>query len=202
MATFPDREADIMALAMELLAGLNAHPEVYPAPPVLAGSLSGRINAVLAKQAAVMEAKAVLEQKVEAKNVDLASLVQGMKDDFSYAEVTTHMDDELLKLIGWGAHKAATPLAPPGQALELRIADEGPGTIALAWRKPLEGGAVQAYRVQRLKPGASVWFEVGMAFEPEIELGDQERGLEFSYRVVASNKAGNATPSNVVTAVL
>ena len=57
-------------------------------------------------------------------------------------------------------------------------------------------------RVQRLKPGASDWFDVGMAFEEKIELAGQERGLEFSYRVVSSNKAGSATPSNTVMAVL
>jgi hypothetical protein len=41
-----------------------------------------------------------------------------------------------------------------------------------------------------------------MAMESEVMLNGQEAGVEFEYRVIAVNKAGEGLPSNIVRAVL
>jgi hypothetical protein len=43
---------------------------------------------------------------------------------------------------------------------------------------------------------------VGMAVESEATLNNQVRSKDLEYRVIATNKAGESTPSNTVSAVL
>ena len=43
---------------------------------------------------------------------------------------------------------------------------------------------------------------VHMAIESEATLNNQERGKDWEYRVIATNKAGESIPSNTVSAVL
>ena len=202
MATFPRSEAEILKLAMEMLSGFTAHPDIYPAPPVPAGSLSGRINTALSKIDLAKEAQAAAEEATKVKDEAMEALEQAMKDDLRYAELTVHGDDEKLKLLGWAGRHAKTALEPPTQAQALRAAEQGVDWIRLVWQKPAAGGPVQLYRVQRLKPDADEWFDVGSSIETECTLEHQERGLEFTYWVIATNKAGDAMPSNIVKAVL
>lgn len=202
MATFPTKEAEVLSLAMEIMYGLTAHPDIYPSPPVLPGSLSGRINTAIAKSDIAKEKQAAAEEATKEKQAAFAELEQGMKDILRYAEVTVHMDDEKLKLLGWSAHRAKQTLEPPTQAQALRAAEQGLDWIRLAWLKPAGGGPVQLYRVQRLKPDEDQWFDVGSSIETECKIEHQERGLEFTYWVIATNKAGDALPSNIVKAVL
>ena len=49
---------------------------------------------------------------------------------------------------------------------------------------------------------AGDWMLVHMAVESEATLNNQERGKDWEYRVIATNKAGESTPSNTVAAVL
>lgn len=50
--------------------------------------------------------------------------------------------------------------------------------------------------------GGGDWADVGMAVDSEITLNGQEPGVEFEYRVIAVNKAGEGPASNIVRAVL
>jgi hypothetical protein len=74
--------------------------------------------------------------------------------------------------------------------------------VLLDWKEPSGGGRVAAYKVQRRKKGDTSWADVGTAIESELTLTGQERGVEWEYRVVAVNKAGEGEPSNTVAAVL
>ena len=69
-------------------------------------------------------------------------------------------------------------------------------------REPADGGAVAAYKIERRERPAGDWMLVNMAVESEATLNNQERGKEWEYRVVATNKAGESVPSNTVAAVL
>ena len=69
-------------------------------------------------------------------------------------------------------------------------------------RTPIDGGAVQAYKVHRCEQPADVWSDIAPALKPEPKLEDQARGKELEYRVLAVNKAGEGEPSNTVMAVL
>jgi len=49
---------------------------------------------------------------------------------------------------------------------------------------------------------AGDWLDVGASVEPEVTLHAQENGVEWEYRVIAVNKAGDGPASNIVRAVL
>jgi hypothetical protein len=74
------------------------------------------------------------------------------------------------------------------------------GFAFLNWKKPVDGGAVAAYKIQRRLRPDGPWLDIGMAIESEITLTNQERGKEWEYRVLAVNKAGEGEPSNIVMA--
>jgi len=63
-------------------------------------------------------------------------------------------------------------------------------------------GAASAYKVQRARSGKDKWTPAGTAVHTTIVLKDQERGVEWQYRVIAVNRAGEGMESNVMTAVL
>ena len=202
MAQFPRREADIAALADKMARGLARHTEVFPAPPVEPDTLEASLAEYAAARAKAITVAAAAEQATGEKGEALERLVGQMKVDLRYAEAVTDADSDKLRLIGWGARRPRRRLEPPGQAARLEILHEGPGWIALDWDAPPEGGKVAAYKVQRSRRGEGRWENAGMAVETAITLKDQERGVEWEYRVIAFNRAGQGRDSNVVTAVL
>ena len=64
--------------------------------------------------------------------------------DLRYAENTVGMDDNKLKLLGWGGRKAPSALDVPGQCRVLEAPREGEGWIFLDWKAPVGGGKVAA----------------------------------------------------------
>ncbi len=63
-------------------------------------------------------------------------------------------------------------------------------------------GRVRYYEVQRTERGKDGWRIEGATTDTFIQLDNQERGVEWAYRVIAFNKEGRGTDSNVVVAVL
>jgi hypothetical protein len=202
MANFPSREAEVLALAQELGAGLTTHTDIYPAPPISPTALGTVVGDYIEAKDAAVAAQATAEQAIAAKDEALQALVDDMKADLRYAENTVDYDDAKLKLLGWGGRKAKTSLVPPGQARSLEAPREGEGWIYLDWKEPAEGGKVAAYRIERRQRPEGPWGDIAMAMESEATLADQQRGIEWEYRIVAVNKAGEGTPSNTVMAVL
>ena len=55
MARFPSREAEVAALASEMINGLTEHAEDFPAPPIGVAELQARLDAYRnAHEAAVL----------------------------------------------------------------------------------------------------------------------------------------------------
>ena len=202
MAQFPRREADISVLADEIARGLARHTDVFPAPPVAPDTLETSLAGYSDARNKAIAATAAAEQATREKGEALERLVGQMKADLRYAEAVTEGDNDKLRLIGWGARRPKRPLQPPGQAARLEILHEGPDWIALDWDAPPEGGKVAAYKVQRSQRGKDRWETAGISIETAITLKEQERGVEWEYRVIAFNRAGQGRDSNVVTAVL
>lgn len=114
-----------------------------------------------------------------------------------------NFDDAKLTAIGWGGRAAGTALEAPGQARSLEAPSQGEGWVFLDWKKPADGGAVSAYKIERRERPAGDWALINMAIESEATLNNQERGKDWGeYRVIATNKAGESTPSNTVAVVL
>jgi hypothetical protein len=202
MASFPLREADIVALAHDIATGLAAHPEIYPAPPFGPDQINAAIAAVAAAHDTAVNASAQAKQATGAKDEALDTLVEMMKANLRYAESATRFDGGKLELLGWGAPRNRTPTGLPGQVRTLEVLREGKGWVFLDWKEPGEGGQPAAYKVQRRKPGVTDWVDVGIAVESEVTLNGQESGVELEYQVIALNKAGEGPASNIVRAVL
>ena len=116
MARFPSKEAEVFALAQEMMTGLAANAAVYPSPPVTVAGLGAAFGAYMTANSAAVAAQAAAEQATAAKDEALEALTDGMKADLRYAENTVNFDDDQLKLIGWGGRKARTLLEAPTQA--------------------------------------------------------------------------------------
>jgi hypothetical protein len=151
---------------------------------------------------AAVAAMAAAEQATTTKDEALQTLVDAMKADLRYAETTVDFDDDQLKRIGWGGRKQKTSLEVPGQARSLEAPRQGEGWIFLDWKEPIDGGKPAAYKIQRRQRPEGAWVEVSMAIESEITLSDQTRGVEWEFRIIAVNKAGEGLSSNTVMAVL
>ena len=202
MAQFPKHEAQIVALAESLKAGLISNPAVFPAPPVMGIGIGIRRNQFLTARDAQLAAVAAAEAATTAKDAALETLTEAMKTDLRYAENTVHFDDDKLQLIGWAGKKAPTPLAVPGQPRLLEAPKQGAGWVFLDWKAPNDGGKPAAYTVQRRHRPDGPWDTVATAILTEITLVDQPTATELEYKVIAVNKTGTGPESNTVMAVL
>jgi len=202
MPRFPKKEADILALAERLYAGLWANATIYPRPPVRVLFLRWTTNRYMSFRDTAMAKQAAAEQAVTVKNEALEDLAEAMKADIRYAENTVDYDDDKLKLIGWSGRKSRRPLAPPGQPRSLEAPRQGEGWVFLDWKKPADGGRPAAYKVMRRQRPAGPWEAIATAVITEATLVDQPRSAELEYRIIAVNKTGEGEPSNSVMVVL
>lgn len=202
MAQFPSKEAEIAALARQMVSGLEANDATYPNPPVEPKDLDEALEAYLTTREDATAARAEASQAVAVKDEALQALTDAMKADLRYAENTVDFEDEPLRLLGWGGRKAGTSLQSPGQPRALEAPRQGDGWIFLDWKAPVDGGAVAVYKVERRDRADGTWSQAGVSMESEITLSNQDRGTEWEYRVVALNRAGESEPSNAVMAVL
>ena len=202
MARFPRTEAEIVALAQDIIGGLTANSATYPAPPTAPADLQALLDSFVTLSDDAVAARAVSEQATATKEAGLEEMTNAMQSVLRYAENTVEFDDDQLKLLGWGGRRARTPLELPGQPRTLEAPRQGDGWIFLDWKKPADGGQVAAYKIERREVPDGAWLEVKTAFESETTLTGQERGKQSEYRILAANKAGDSTPSNTVSAVL
>ncbi|HWP38186.1 MAG TPA: fibronectin type III domain-containing protein [Gemmatimonadales bacterium] len=201
---FPTREAEILRLANDIAAGLAAHADVFPSPPFTPADFQQAFAEHDSAREVSIQTRAAAAQSTEAKQKSLSKVEDMSKSVIRYAENVTGGDDGKLQLLGWGGRRPRTPfvLEPPGQVRTLEVIREGKDWVFLDWKEPLEGGEVAAYRVQRRKRDGGDWADAGMSVESEVTLNGQEAGVEYEYRVVAVNKAGEGAPSNIARAVL
>ncbi|MBC6475156.1 MAG: fibronectin type III domain-containing protein [Hormoscilla sp. GM102CHS1] len=203
MAKFPRTELEVIALANGLIAGLTANSTVYPSPPLTIEELTANLNKVIASQNATIAATAAAKEATIAKNEALEMLTDNLKRVLRYAENTVNYSDEKLELLGWGGRSRPSSQGAPGQVRSLKIVSQRPAWIALDWKAPTEGGPVKAYKVQRrITAEENEPVDVGTALESKIALVNQPRGKELIYQAIAINKAGEGTPSNIVTVTL
>lgn len=202
MASFPARDADVLAFAAEMVYGLAQNPDDFPTPPVGSTMLMNHLNDARAKEAVLQAARAAFAEAVAAKKASFAVLKQAMKDDLRYAEVAVHMNDEKLKSLAWAARRVPKAVAAPGQARELVIVAEGPDWVKLKWKAPNKGGKVLVYRVEQSDAASNGYKFVAASMMKTVLLENLPRGVELTYRVVAENKSGEGMGSNSVRMVL
>jgi hypothetical protein len=202
MPRFPEKEADIAALAEPLWRGLLSNRPVYPKPPIHPIVLRTKSLVYKNRCEVLLAKKANAETATTAKDDALEDLIKALKSNILYAENTVNFDDAKLKLIGWAGRQTATALTPPGQSRFLEAPKQGNGWVFLDWKAPADGGVPAAYKAMRRERPAGAWEEVATAVISEATLVEQPRGKELEYRIVAVNKAGDGEPSNMAMVVL
>lgn len=204
MAKFPKSEAEIIALARSIIAGISENSD-FPSPPFSASELSNMIDALTDQIVVQDSAYSAAQQATETKRSMTNDTVLVMKAILHYAQDVVHGNDAKLTALGWGGIAAPTPhvLQPPGQPLALEAPLQSDGVLTLQWTVPATGGEAAFYKIERREPAdGSAWMIVGTAVETTVTLNNQERGKTWEYRVIAINKAGESLPGNTVAAVL
>lgn len=202
MPRFPQAEPEIAALARRIISGLGTAAEDFPNPPVPTDELQRALDEYEKAKDDALVADGKSREMFALKDEALEQLTDAMRADIRYAENTARHDPERLRRLGWGGRKERTSMVPPGQPRSLSVASEGPGWLVLDWKSPVDGGTVQAYRIQRSEGDVEEWADVGTAVESEGLISGQKRNVKYVYRVLAVNKSGVGEPSNIVTVVL
>ena len=126
-----------------------------------------------------------------------------MKPDINYSEHYVHDNNADLHLIGWAARKTKKPLEAPGPCSDLRGLRVGEsGVASLIWDMPKKGGKASTIEVQMREDGQSEWKFVKNVFTNETTVKHLPRGKVLDFRVIAMNKAGTSSPSNILKVTL
>ncbi len=204
---FPHSETKIQALAYSLGSGLAVHGSDFTS--IDPGPLDMANSEYLGSITAVEDAKATYRQAVINKNRKLENLKDVMKNNFKQAEIDAWSSPGNLYEIGWSPRAIPTPQTPPEQAHNFTAVDQGPGTITFNWAKATSGDKATNYLIER-RIGAPInesgqfgsWQQVYTSFVTDAKLNSQPRGVQLEYRVIATNPAGQAIPSNTAAATL
>lgn len=202
MPKFPTKEADILSLAQQIIAGLNSPVTSFPTPPLNSQDLQQKLDEFIQKRSDANLSQAAAMQDVQEKNQSLDNLSDSMKTVLRYAENTVKDDSAKLQEIGWDTKSSAKGLQFPQQPRSLEVIKQGDGWVFLDWKEPVGGGAVSAYKIQRRERAAGNWIDAGTAIPSEYTLIDQPKGIEIEYRIIAVNRTGDSSPSNSVRVVL
>lgn len=203
---FPRRDADLIVLVQKLIVGMAENPD-YPSPPLSTSDLRNMLDAFIAASDAQLATQSAEQQATEIKHDKRNVLIGGARAMIDYAVNAVHGNDAKLTALGWSARAPRTPhvIELPGQPRNVRVAEQGEGSLTLVWEEPSDGDAPLSYKAEyRVLDGETVssWRVADASVHTELALTEQERGKTLEYRVIAINKAGSSLPSNTVTVVL
>ncbi len=74
--------------------------------------------------------------------------------------------------------------------------------VHLTWELPVTGGKWAVCIVQEMTPPDIEWKQVDKVYTNEIVITGLPTGKPLSFRVIASNKAGDGPPSNTFSVML
>ena len=203
---FPHRDADLIVLVQKIIVGMTENPD-YPSPPLSTSDLRNMLDEFLAASDAQSAAQSTEQQATETKQDKRHVMIGGAKSMLDYAENAVQGNDAKLTALGWGGRKPRTPHVTelPGQPRNLRVTEQGEGSLTVVWEEPSDGDEAVSYKAEyRVLNGETVsgWRIVGATALTKLMLTEQESGNTLEYRVIAINKAGHSLPSNTVTVVL
>lgn len=197
---FPKTEAEIIALAHQIIKGLTTNPTLA-ASPVDETAMAAKLDAFLAKRDEIVALDAQIGEKHDEKDDLLDDLTGAMQQVIDYLGSLTKKDATEMATIGVG--KSDAPVKqPPGQPRVLEILSQTDSGVSLDWKNPADGGRVASYRVERRERPAGAWETCFATNRTDAVLVNQPKAKELEYRVVAYNSNGDSPPSNSVAAVL
>lgn len=226
MPQYPRRKADKDALYNAIVAGVTANPLLYPSgagQPFELAALNGFITAKNTAKNTRQQEEGQFRAAVAGEETAYDDTDGEARRLLDLAMATHGKDSPNLTLIGWGP-TAAPQSNIPGQPRNLEAVVQGPGTCFLDWKAPAPAGGVGGgiggeggeappgqvsyYKVQRrIRTLAGQQTEDWGAWQvtttdTEINLSGLDRGVEYDFRILASNAVGDSLPSNVETVVL
>ena len=226
MPQYPDRKAEKDALYSAIVAGVTANPALYPSgagDPFELTAFNGFITTKTTAKNTRQQEEGQFRAAVAGETGAYGDCDDEARRFINLAIATHGVDSPNLTLIGWGP-RAAPNANIPGQPRNLEAIVQGPGTCFLDWKAPAPAGAtgggiggeggeappgqVSYYKVQRRirtlqgqqTEDWGVWQVT--TTDTEINLTGLDRGVEYDFRILASNATGDSIPSNVVTVVL
>ena len=199
---YPKSEAGRIILAQTVIAGLIANRDIDTASPVKADAMQARLDGFIAKRNKATMKEAEATQATRDKDEEKALFDDDLKSILRFLELKAKRDRSLLQQFGWDMPSEARESALPGQPRTLEAPGQSGAFLFLDWKEALDGGDNDFYDVERRQLPDGVWAKIDNAYESEITLANQPRGVELEYRVVGVNKAGRSAPSNSVSVVL
>ncbi|MFY9234185.1 MAG: fibronectin type III domain-containing protein [Fimbriimonadaceae bacterium] len=210
---FPTRKPDIDALTNAILAGIAANPIDYPSGPGQPFNTANLTNFNNTKNTAKntrQQEEGQFRVAVTAENGSYDVVTDEVRRFVNLAIAVHGIKSPKLLLIGW-APLAEGESFVPGQPRALEAVIQGQTDTFLDWKSPAPAagkGEVSHYRIERRirtlqgqqTEDWGAW--QATAIETEIVLSGLERGVEYDFRVIAVNVAGDSAPSNTVTLVL
>ena len=204
MPLFPTRESAIEELVMEMLAGFEDNPMLFPHADV--AGLRAAHDAYRAAREDQIQKMGMAHIATEVKYEELGALVRIMRVQLRQAQVDADSNPQRLSLVGWGPRAHRTPVEPPAGVDHFDGRLFAPGEVRLSWRpagSKESGGAVRTYEVERRQepPGGgefSKWVLVGSTLTPKITLYDQPEDVRMEYVVFAVNHGGRSQASSTV----
>ncbi|MEQ8819469.1 MAG: fibronectin type III domain-containing protein [Sumerlaeia bacterium] len=202
MPRFPRREGEMIILSDNMISGLTMYAKYFPNADV--DGLNALRQDYQDKKESQLEALEKYKATTEAKDEALVELVRKMKLELRQAEIDVKDDPDKLERIGWGGESEVTMTPPPGEPRDLTLVGVEPDGIRLTWKPPARGtgGKVAVYVIERQDNGEGEWLRVDNAYDTEIKLSNQPRGMDMRFRVSAENQKGTSVPSNVITVSL
>jgi len=197
---FPERDGDILDLAVRMIEAMERDPETFRDAPYSAAQLRAAVEEARAAIAASNASDQAYREAIRAKEQSLLDLRGALKGRLWSIEVNVRGRPERLSGLGWGGSET-TDRVPPGAVRDLTVEASRDTSVVLEWRPPADGGPAAEYRVQRRQPGGP-WTDVATAVDNDCLLTDQPEGIELDLRVIPVNQAGIGEPSAAVTLVL
>ena len=134
---YPKKESEKIELGINVIAGLLAHPDIFVGvdPVPLQGSL-GDFNISLTDQTNKIAA-AQLSTQVKDQHEEGYDFV--LKSTIKRAEIVTHNNPDLMKLLGVHVKPHSKSVPVPGVPRAFEAIRQGAGTVRLDWKCPATG---------------------------------------------------------------
>ncbi|MBI9018086.1 MAG: fibronectin type III domain-containing protein [Phycisphaerae bacterium] len=200
MAEFPRVNMKVVALAMNMIDGIESHPEIFPSsdPDIVKDALED----FQASSSAYLIAQANAKQAANAKAAAIDKLKSIMKNQIRLARVDTTAKPEYMYYIGVNQRRKPATIQPPLPPSGLHLEMDSDNNMILSWKKPQvnKHRPVCIYIIQQRPADYSEpWQLAGVSYDNYYQLQPKQiqNDKPQVYRIIATNEKGSSLPSGL-----